>query len=115
MLRPSKRLDRASTETCAKNALHRALEEDHQNDSTERVLKLADPHRISHAQGDHQNDSTERVLKQSTAQERAVCCVDHQNDSTERVLKPSGENGAGILSIGPSKRLDRASTETQGY
>ena len=37
---------------------------------------------------DHQNDSTERVLKVSMAVKlAAVMVMDHQNDSTERVLK----------------------------
>ena len=38
--------------------------------------------------------------------------LDHQNDSTERVLKVQRSSIVRELNVGPSKRLDRASTES---
>ncbi len=42
---------------------------------------------------DHQNDSTERVLKHAADGQIAWDVHDHQNDSTERVLKLVDEQG----------------------
>ena len=61
---------------------------------------------------DHQNDSTERVLKQILARFSPISTPDHQNDSTERVLKLDYASLIVTDQPGPSKRLDRASTET---
>ena len=45
---------------------------------------------------DHQNDSTERVLKEQLLTEPLGFVPDHQNDSTERVLKDLHQPGLGI-------------------
>ena len=63
------------------------MENDHQNDSTERVLKVALRHVHALSLIDHQNDSTERVLKDINGSDILLGAEDHQNDSTERVLK----------------------------
>ena len=115
------------------------MEKDHQNDSTERVLKEAESSRthrtiyrpskrldrasterpgeeaifLAHSH-DHQNDSTERVLKGTSSGPRSNHLDDHQNDSTERVLKESRQINYPSPTPRPSKRLDRASTESVG-
>ena len=60
---------------------------------------------------DHQNDSTERVLKEARRMGAEIAAQDHQNDSTERVLKEELVQKWYLAPMGPSKRLDRASTE----
>ena len=135
-MRPSKRLDRASTESRTlqhplferipdhqNDSTERVLKVfgcdgwvvpalDHQNDSTERVLKVVDwPGRVL-GLTDHQNDSTERVLKALDCLNLPTQILDHQNDSTERVLKDADQERLLCPARRPSKRLDRASTES---
>ena len=86
---------------------------DHQNDSTERVLKVAKEVSSQYLCPDHQNDSTERVLKAGFLYLHCSYYIDHQNDSTERVLKESPSVHIEVSGSGPSKRLDRASTESR--
>ena len=64
---------------------------------------------------DHQNDSTERVLKGPIGTRNRGAEIDHQNDSTERVLKALPVIRFSASARGPSKRLDRASTESTPY
>ena len=110
--RPSKRLDRASTERTKRTQGQDRFSTDHQNDSTERVLKDWRSRSYSACRYDHQNDSTERVLKVFENDAGFVPVGDHQNDSTERVLKASSGSCSPARPIRPSKRLDRASTES---
>ena len=59
---PSKRLDRASTESPIEKPVYSPVLY-HQNDSTERVLKDIAAGDDDEKKENHQNDSTERVLK----------------------------------------------------
>ena len=111
--------------------------DDHQNDSTERVLKAHQRPTISflarRPSKRLDRASTERVdgwlhcassVRPSKRLDRAsterivgvVCTLwrgfDHQNDSTERVLKVVLDKQLSVEDAGPSKRLDRASTES---
>ena len=90
--------------------------EDHQNDSTERVLKVSTP------DTDTSSDRrpSKRLDRASTESWITdiwgfLCPVDHQNDSTERVLKDENGVDGAYKRRRPSKRLDRASTESAGH
>ena len=115
--RPSKRLDRASTERPSTNwpqiLVYPRPSKRLDRASTERP---GEPRLCAAVLVDHQNDSTERVLK-GRSQFLPVICGndDHQNDSTERVLKEKIDNRRKDVRMRPSKRLDRASTESQRF
>ena len=113
--RPSKRLDRASTESRLKSGVWGERKSDHQNDSTERVLKEQHHDMVEQRCWDHQNDSTERVLKEINAR----CDCFGQEGPSKRLDRASTESSARDVNwdvpLRPSKRLDRASTESGKY